>query len=335
MSGRGRGEDCAGTHAGGGRGCDVSCDSVLAGLFEVSTSNAQPIHSYDGHTDNVTAIGFNRTNEWMFSGSEDGTVRLWDLRAPGCQREFESRAAVNSVVLHPGQTELISADQNGNIRVWDIVAGACSCELVPEVGTSVRSLSVAADGSLVVAGNSQGTCYVWRTQRGANHATHFEPLHKLKSHAGYVLKCLISPDVRQLATASSDKTLRLWNLDSFQLDKTLVGHQVRRASASVPSESCHRECECEGAEIRALRSAGCGTAFSPWTLRTWSPLQVMPPQGFGIWHRARPSGCTGELCARWLRLAMTAAGWRLRGARNACPRTAHAAGITRRVSAAP
>jgi len=194
-------------------------------LFEVSTSNAQPIHSYDGHTDNVTAIGFNRTNEWMFSGSEDGTVRLWDLRAPGCQREFESRAAVNSVVLHPGQTELISADQNGNIRVWDIVAGACSCELVPEVGTSVRSLSVAADGSLVVAGNSQGTCYVWRTQRGANHATHFEPLHKLKSHAGYVLKCLISPDVRQLATASSDKTLRLWNLDSFQLDKTLVGHQ--------------------------------------------------------------------------------------------------------------
>eukprot|EP00955_Chlamydomonas_euryale_P040659 351774-Chlamydomonas_euryale.AAC.3 len=42
------------------------------------------------------------------SGGEDGTVRVWDLRAPGCQRAYESRAAVNTVVLHPNQGELIS-----------------------------------------------------------------------------------------------------------------------------------------------------------------------------------------------------------------------------------
>jgi len=35
-------------------------------------------------------------------------VRIWDLRAPGCQRSYESRAAVNSVQLHPNQGELIS-----------------------------------------------------------------------------------------------------------------------------------------------------------------------------------------------------------------------------------
>ncbi|KAG9150055.1 hypothetical protein Leryth_023082, partial [Lithospermum erythrorhizon] len=49
--------------------------------------------------------------------------------APGYQREYESRAAVNTVVLHPNQTELISGDQNGNIRVWDLTANSCSCEL--------------------------------------------------------------------------------------------------------------------------------------------------------------------------------------------------------------
>ena len=42
-------------------------------------------------------------------------------------------------------------------------------------------------------------------------------------HAGYVLKCLLSPDVRQLATTSSDRTVKLWNLDGFTLDRTLAG----------------------------------------------------------------------------------------------------------------
>lgn len=37
---------------------------------------------------------------------------------------------------------------------------------VPEVDTAVRSLTVMWDGSLVVAANNNGTCYVWRLLRG-------------------------------------------------------------------------------------------------------------------------------------------------------------------------
>ena len=51
--------------------------------------------------------------------------------------------------------------------MWDLTASACSCELVPEIGTAVRSLTVALDGTMIVAANNQGTCYVWRMMRGA------------------------------------------------------------------------------------------------------------------------------------------------------------------------
>ncbi len=44
----------------------------------------------------------------MFTASEDGFVKVWDVRARGCQREYESRAPINTAVLHPNQGELIT-----------------------------------------------------------------------------------------------------------------------------------------------------------------------------------------------------------------------------------
>jgi len=36
--------------------------------------------TYDSHTNNVMAVGFQCDAKWMYSGSEDGTVKIWDLR---------------------------------------------------------------------------------------------------------------------------------------------------------------------------------------------------------------------------------------------------------------
>eukprot|EP00850_Spirogloea_muscicola_P011620 SM000073S21396 [mRNA] locus=s73:18828:21843:+ [translate_table: standard] len=225
-------------------------------LFEVNSNTAQPVTSYDGHTNNVTAVGFQCDNKWMYSGSEDGTVKIWDLRAPGYQREYESRAAVNTVVLHPNQSELISGDQNGNIRVWDLTANSCSCELVPEVDTAIRSLTVMYDGSMVVAANNNGTCFVWRLLRNDQTSTTFEPLQRLQAHNAYILKCLFSPEYsesnRYLATASSDHTIKLWNVDGFTLERTLTGHK-------------RWVWDC----VFSVDGAYLVTASSDWTARLW------------------------------------------------------------------
>ncbi|PWA54061.1 hypothetical protein CTI12_AA437360 [Artemisia annua] len=61
------------------------------------------VMSYDSHTNNVMVVGFQCDGKWMYSVSENGTINIWDLRAPGCQREYKSRAAVNTAVLDPNQ----------------------------------------------------------------------------------------------------------------------------------------------------------------------------------------------------------------------------------------
>lgn len=78
----------------------------------------------------------------MREASEDGTIKIWDLRAPGYQRSYDCRCSVNSVVLHPNQAEFISGDQDGNVRVWDLTCNSCVHELNPEGEVPIRSVSV-------------------------------------------------------------------------------------------------------------------------------------------------------------------------------------------------
>jgi len=198
-------------------------------LFDVMKDVSMPVRTFQGHSGNVTAVGFQKDRKWMFTGSEDGTLKIWDMRQrSGFQRSYPSKAAINTAALHPNQGEIISGDEDGNIRVWDLTANACSYELVPDGKCAIRSITIAPDASLVMAANNRGTCFIWKLNDSstAHSDVAFRPLHKIEAHDTYCLKALISPDVKYLATTSADKTIKIWNISKkFELEKTLVGHQ--------------------------------------------------------------------------------------------------------------
>lgn len=90
----------------------------------------------------------------MVTSSEDGTVKIWDTRSASIQRNYNHHSPVNDVVIHPNQGELISCDQAGNVRIWDLGENKCTHQLIPEDDVPVRSVTVATDGSMLVAGNN-------------------------------------------------------------------------------------------------------------------------------------------------------------------------------------
>lgn len=74
--------------------------------------------------------------------------------------------------------------------------------------------------------STQGFVYVWNMQYGRE-LTDLQPRTKFQAHNKYLLRCLLAPNGKQLATCSADKTVKIWNMDAqtATLDKTLVGHQ--------------------------------------------------------------------------------------------------------------
>jgi WD40 repeat protein len=43
-------------------------------LFEINNASNQSILALEGHTGNVTCLGFQRNGRYLYSSSEDGTV---------------------------------------------------------------------------------------------------------------------------------------------------------------------------------------------------------------------------------------------------------------------
>jgi G protein beta subunit-like protein len=221
-----------------------------------SNSQQSPIlGSFDGHTGNVISLGFNCTDQWLYSGSEDGTVKLWDIRSFSVQRNYKCSGAVTSVSLHPNQGELISGDEMGALRVWDLTADKCVFKVHPDGRTGIRSVSVSSDGTKCACATSKGDVFIYELNR--HDTLSMKLLHRFKAHSKYILKCLISPDVkyvfishfltiRQICTASADHTVKIWDISSLDennrevlLTDTLEGHKRWVWDCAYSSDSAY------------------------------------------------------------------------------------------------
>lgn len=193
-------------------------------LYDIQSAAPNPVASFTGHRGNVTGITFHCDGKWMGTSSEDGTVKIFDTRSTQVQRSYDHRSPVNDVIIHPNQGELLSCDQGGSIRIWDLGENACTHELLPEEDVPIRSLTVANDGGMMIAGNNLGNVYVWRMSSEQDFTT-LHPLTKFQAHEKYLLRVLLSQDSKHLATCSADSTVKVWSTDKFKCEKVLSGHQ--------------------------------------------------------------------------------------------------------------
>ena len=60
--------------------CMPTRQPLTSRIWDIPSLSNTPVATLEGHTANVTALAYSAKGKWIVTGSEDGTVKVWDTR---------------------------------------------------------------------------------------------------------------------------------------------------------------------------------------------------------------------------------------------------------------
>jgi WD40 repeat protein len=97
------------------------------------------------------------------SGSDDGTVRLWDTVTgqPVGQPLTGHTGTVTSVVFSPEGTRLVSGSHDKTVRLWDATTGQPIGQPLTGHTDKVNSIAYSPEGTRLATGSDDKTVRLW------------------------------------------------------------------------------------------------------------------------------------------------------------------------------
>ncbi len=221
-----------------------------------STVPLRMVHEIRGHEAPVSCISVGKDGQSAVSGAWDQTIRIWDLAelakrpvVQPCQSDICGVATSQH-----GELRIVFALENGLIGLWDEPENKPPRE-IGRHGYTASAIAISDDGQIALSGSTDQTVTLWQLRSGGsvslpghvqvtsicvNHdgsvgvsggadgliivwnLENCEMQRILKGHTQTISALAISPDDRWIASASWDKTIRIWDTFSGELGATFA-----------------------------------------------------------------------------------------------------------------
>jgi WD40 repeat protein len=232
-------------------------DEGVIKLWNATTGELQ--QTFEGHSDYVYTVVFSPDGQSIASGSADGTINIWIHTQSGPLQTLKGHSGgVDSVAFSPDGQRLVSGSMNDKtIKLWGPTMSQRT-ETLEEQSGSPRSVAFSPDGRQLASGSKDGTITLWILTADA-----LLPARTLQSRGA--TSVAFSPNSEKLATGS-DGTVELWDLRTYEVERTCVGQSRKREYAGTTSLTFSPD--------------GRYLAFDPLdkTLRVWDLTTNDPPR---------------------------------------------------------
>ncbi len=183
----------------------------------VDIASGKVTATLEGHTDIILSLAFSPDGKTLASGSQDQTVRLWDVATAKLLNTItvDSGYPRSRAVISPDGKTVAQAN-SGPLRMWDIASGKEITTIQATGGdVGVNDVAFSPDGTLLATAGADFNVQIWDVATGKLDAT-------LTGHTGNVNSVAFSPDGKTLASTDTDKSIRLWDVASGKLVNTLT-----------------------------------------------------------------------------------------------------------------
>jgi WD40 repeat protein len=165
-----------------------------------------------GHRGAVRSVDVSRDGGLVASGSDDGTIMLWEAATGRVAANLEEGSdPIREIGFSPAGDRLAARDASGPLRVWklDRPAQGARPAVIPSLlwTESATTMAFSSDGALLAAGRGDGTISLLGADDGR--------LMRVLSagpDTGAVRALAAQPDGSMLAAGGDDGNVRLWDL---------------------------------------------------------------------------------------------------------------------------
>ncbi|KAL8388290.1 hypothetical protein RB595_009334 [Gaeumannomyces hyphopodioides] len=185
------------------------------------------IRRYVGHEEVINSLDISRRgDELLVSGSDDGTIGIWDPRKKNAVDYIETGFPITAVAMSEAGNAIYSGGIDNDVKVWDVRKKAVVYTLVGHRDT-ITTLKVSPDSQTLMSYSMDSTARTWDIRPFAPTTRHIRTfdgapfgLEKNLVRGGW------DQAGRRIAVGAADGTVVIWSNETGKLLYKLPGHKA-------------------------------------------------------------------------------------------------------------
>ena len=158
-----------------------------------------------GHKGNIKSLIFSFNGKYLYSASLDGKVLKWDIAARTSTNVTSGSMQITSIDVSSNGKYLAGINTDGNVIVWNPESNSDNFR-IETTGKNIKVIRFNPDNNLLAIGDINGNVELWDVNLR-------KKISEVKAHTAQVNDIQFNTTLKQMATASNDKTLKIFNIE--------------------------------------------------------------------------------------------------------------------------